>query len=76
MIIGSAKGYYTVDGQRRVLEDMGEEAFEKMIYYERWITSVNQNLIEGGANTTTELAEKMADVSTRGDIYGNAARLN
>lgn len=74
MIIGSAKGYFTVDGLRRVLEDMGEDAFEKMTYYERWIASVNQNLIEGGAYSTAELGEKMAQITARGDTYGNAAK--
>jgi len=74
MIIGSAKGYFTVDGLRRVLEDMGEAAFEEMTYYERWIAAVNQNLIEGGAYTTAELAEKMDQVAARGDTYGDAAK--
>ena len=74
MILGSAAGYFTVDGLRRVLEDMGEEAFETMSYYERWIASINQNLIEGGAYTTAELAEKMAQVSARSDTYGDATR--
>lgn len=73
MIIGAAKGYFTVDGLRRVLEDMGEAAFEDMTYYERWIAAVNQNLIEGGAYTTSELADKMAQVSARGSTYGDAA---
>ena len=74
MILGAAKGYFTVDGLRRVLEDMGEDAFEAMTYYERWIASINQNLIEGGAYTTAELAEKMAEVSARGATYGDAAK--
>ncbi len=74
MILGSSKGYFTVDGLRRVLEDMGEDAFEKMSYYERWIASINQNFIEGGAYSTAELAEKMAEVTARGDTYGDAAR--
>ena len=73
MILGAAKGYFTVDGLRRVLEDMSEDTFENMTYYERWIASINQNLIEGGAYTTAELAEKMAEVSARGDTYGDAA---
>lgn len=74
MIIGSAKGYFTVDGLRRALEDMGEDAFETMTYYERWIAAVNQNLIEGGAYSTAELAEKMAEITKRGDTYGDAAQ--
>ena len=73
MIIGSAKGFFTVDGLRRVLEDMGEDVFETMTYYERWVMAVNQNLIEGGAYTTADLAAKMAKVAARGDTYGDAA---
>ena len=73
MILCSGKGYFTVDGLRRVLEDMGEEAFETMSYYERWIASINQNLIESGAYTTEELATKMAEVEARGATYGDAS---
>ena len=73
MIIASAKGHFTVDGLRRVLEDMGPDAFETMTYYERWIASVNQNLIEAGVYTTNELAQRMTDVAARGATYGEAA---
>jgi len=73
MILCSAAGLFTVDGLRRVLEDMGEDAFETMTYYERWIVSVNQNLIEAGTYTTAELAEKISAVQARGTTYGEAA---
>lgn len=73
MILASAKGYFTVDGLRRSLEDMGEDAFESMSYYERWIASINQNLIESGAYTLEELGAKMAQVQTRGETYGKAS---
>jgi hypothetical protein len=69
-IICSTKGIFTVDGLRRVLEDMGPEAFETMSYYERWVSSVNQNLLEAGVYSLEDLAEKMAEVSARGDTYG------
>ena len=72
LVIASSKGHFTVDGLRRVLEDMGEDAFETMTYYERWIASVNQNLIEAGVYTTAELAEKMSQVASRGPTYGEA----
>ena len=73
MIIASSKGHFTVDGLRRVLEDMGEDAFETMTYYERWIAAVNQNLIEAGVYTTAELGQRMAEVSERGSTYGEAS---
>lgn len=73
MILASGKGHFTVDGLRRVLEDMGAEAFETMTYYERWIASVNQNLVEAGVYTTAELAQRMTEVASRGATYGEAA---
>ena len=72
MILGSARGHFTVDGLRRALEDMGEDAFETMTYYERWMAAVNQNLVENGVYTLEELGAKMDEISGRGDSYGEA----
>jgi hypothetical protein len=72
MRLTSAKGYFTVDGLRRAIEDMGEDAFETMSYYERWIASVTQNLIESGAFTIEELNARMEAVAARGPTYGEA----
>jgi hypothetical protein len=72
MRLSSAKGYFTVDGLRRAIEDMGEDAFETMSYYERWIASVTQNLIEAGAFTIDELNARMEEVAARGPTYGEA----
>ena len=33
-----------------------------MNYYERWVSSITQTLIERGVITTEELARKMAEV--------------
>ncbi len=73
MILGSQAGFFTVDGLRRALEDMGEAAFEEMSYYERWIAAINQNLIEAGVYSIEDLGAKMAEINARGDTYGDAA---
>ncbi|SLN50793.1 Nitrile hydratase beta subunit [Roseovarius litorisediminis] len=72
MVLCGGKGLFTVDGLRRALEDMGEDAFEKHSYYERWIAAVNQNLIEAGVYSLEELGQRMAAVSRRGATYGEA----
>ena len=72
MVLCSTKGFFTVDGLRRALEDMGEEAFETMTYYERWIASVNQNLVEAGAYSIEELGARMEEIGRRGKTYGEA----
>jgi hypothetical protein len=43
-----------------------------MSYYERWIASVTQNLIEAGAFTIEELNARMTEVAARGPTYGEA----
>ncbi|WP_102110385.1 SH3-like domain-containing protein [Oceaniglobus roseus] len=73
MVLMTSKGHFSVDGLRRVLEDMGPRAFETMSYYERWMAAVNQNLVEAGLYTTTELGERMERVARRGGTYGLAA---
>ena len=56
----------------RVLEDMGEDAFETMTYYERWMNSVTQNLIQTGVISLDELNAKMTEIKARGATYGEA----
>jgi hypothetical protein len=70
--IAAERGYFTVDGLRRALEDMGEQAFETMSYYERWIAATTENMIESGAFTIEELNAKMSAVRARGATYGDA----
>ena len=72
MVLCSAAGLMNTDSLRRVLEDMGTEAYEAMTCYERWIASVSQNMVEFGVFTMTELAKKMAEVKSRGYTYGEA----
>ena len=72
MVLCGQKGLFTVDGLLRALEDMGEDAFEKHSYYERWIAAVNQNLVEAGAYTLEELGERMQEIAARGGTYGEA----
>ena len=72
MVLASSVGLMNTDSLRRALEDMGVEAYETMSYYERWIASVSQNMVEAGAFSTEDLADKMAKVKARGATYGDA----
>lgn len=71
MVLASSKGLMNTDSLRRVIEDMGPQAFETMTYYERWIASVCQNMVEAGAFSPQELANKMAEIQARGTTYGD-----
>ena len=74
MVLCSGKGLFTVDTLRRVLEDMGEQAFETMSYYERWVAAVNHNLVDAGVYSLADLGHRMEQVARRGNSYGAAAQ--
>jgi len=55
----------TVDELRRGIEDLGPGAYDEMTYYERWMASIAQNLLEKGVITVDELGRRMEDVERR-----------
>ena len=55
----------TVDELRKNIEAIGPDAYEKMSYYERWVTSITQTMIQRGVITTEELGRKMQEVQNR-----------
>jgi hypothetical protein len=55
----------TVDELRKNIEALPPETYDRTAYYEKWITSLTQTLIQRGLITTAELARKMDEVSRR-----------
>ncbi len=56
-----AVGVKRTDELRRVREEMDEEAYKDMSYYERWIASMETILIEKKILTREEIDRKLAD---------------
>lgn len=65
MVLLSAAGRMTVDELRKNIEAIAPDAYDRMTYYQRWIHSISQTLIQRGVITIDELARKMAQVETR-----------
>jgi nitrile hydratase beta subunit-like protein len=63
--IKGAKRMITVDELRNNIERLPPDAYERMNYYDRWVSSITQTLIQRGVITTEELARKMAEVRER-----------
>ena len=55
----------TVDELRKNIEALPPDAYERMNYYDRWVTSITQTLIQRGVITSEELARKMAEIDGR-----------
>jgi len=56
----------TVDELRRNIESLGADAYDKMSYYERWMHSICQTLIQRGVISIEELGQAMARVRAAG----------
>jgi Nitrile hydratase beta subunit len=54
-----------VDELRRNIEALPPDAYDRMTYYERWISAVTHTLLQRGVITSDELGRKMAEVSAR-----------
>ena len=63
--ITGKKRLMTVDELRKNIEALPPETYDRTAYYEKWITSITQTLIQRGVITTAELARKMGEVSRR-----------
>jgi hypothetical protein len=59
------KRLMTVDELRKNIESLPPETYDRTAYYEKWITSLTQTLIQRGVITTAELARKMQEVGKR-----------
>ena len=59
-------GKMTVDELRKNIETLPPHAYDAMSYYEKWVTSLAQTLLQRGVVTTDELAKKMVEVEKRG----------
>ena len=58
-------GRITVDELRKNIEALPPDAYDKLSYYEKWISSLTQTLIQRGLITTEELGRKMQEVEKR-----------
>jgi hypothetical protein len=64
--IKGAKRLMTVDELRKNIEALPPDAYEKMSYYERWVKSLSDTLIQRGVISAEELGRKMTEVESRG----------
>jgi uncharacterized Zn finger protein len=68
VLMGARK--VTVDERRKNIEALPPEAYDRMSYYERWIVSLTEALLQRGVVTTEELARKMMEVEKRVERRG------
>jgi hypothetical protein len=66
----------TVDELRKNVEALPPADYDKMGYYDRWVISLTQTMIQRGVFTTDDLARKLAEVEKRGRKNRGQARIS
>ena len=61
-----------VDEMRRVIEDLGDEAYTSLSYYERWIEAARVLLVERGVLTEEEIAQRVIKIQEEMALSGHA----
>jgi nitrile hydratase subunit beta len=59
LLASPTKQVLRVDELRRAIESLAPDAYEKLSYYERWITAIEVLLIEKGILTRAEIDQKV-----------------
>jgi hypothetical protein len=65
LMVGRKTAAYTLDAKRRVIEDYGEQQYDATTYYEKWVRSIRNLMVEQDIATPAEIEAKMADVAQR-----------
>src|SRR5690242_19073202 len=56
---------FTVDEHRKNIESLPPEAYDRLAYYEKWISALAQCCLQRGLITTEDLGRKMEEVEKR-----------
>jgi Nitrile hydratase beta subunit len=62
LLVGPNKRAFTVDGMRRVIEDYGQQTYDRTTYYEKWIRAVRNLIVEQDVVTREEIEARMEQV--------------
>jgi Nitrile hydratase beta subunit, N-terminal len=73
LLVGPQKRAFTVDGMRRVIEDYGQQQYDRTTYYEKWIRAVRNLVVEQEIVTREEIEARMAEVRERLEKAGRRA---
>lgn len=67
LLSNAPKRLITVDELRRGIESIGPGAYNRMAYYERWITSIAGLMVEKGVMSRAEIEARVARLKASGE---------
>ena len=65
ILLASKKDVFKIDAMRRVIEDYGQQEYDRTTYYEKWIRAIRNLLVEQEVVSPEEVDHRMKEVAAR-----------
>jgi hypothetical protein len=65
ILLATSKGVFKIDAMRRVIEDYGQQEYDRTTYYEKWIRAIRNLLVEQEVVSADEIDARMQEVARR-----------
>lgn len=65
ILLASKKDAFKIDAMRRVIEDYGQQEYDRTTYYQKWIRAIRNLVVEQEILTAAEIDERMREVAER-----------
>jgi hypothetical protein len=72
LLIGPKKACFTIDAMRRVIEDYGEQRYDRTTYYQKWVRAIRNLLVEQEVLTPAEIDARMTSAAEAFEREGRA----
>lgn len=63
LLVGPKKGAFKIDAMRRVIEDYGQQEYDRTEYYEKWIRAIRNLIVEQEIVTKEEIEARMNEIA-------------
>ncbi|MFM9938388.1 MAG: hypothetical protein ACKVP7_02680 [Hyphomicrobiaceae bacterium] len=65
LLVGPKKGAFTIDAMRRVIEDYGQQEYDRTTYYEKWVRAIRNLVVEQEILTREEVDARVDEVRAK-----------
>jgi hypothetical protein len=73
LLVGAKKRAFAIDAMRRVIEDYGQQEYDRTTYYEKWIRAVRNLIVEQEIVSREEIEARVAQARARHEKTGRKA---
>jgi hypothetical protein len=70
ILLATKKSVFKIDAMRRVIEDYGQQEYDRTTYYEKWIRAIRNLIVEQEIVSAEEVDRRMAEVAARNRASG------